>query len=84
MDQNELMYNNGAVGDQAIDFMDQSSSRMGLKESIDNVNEPQMAASNINFYEAAPETEQSLGKVSNARDIQVKSAKDYLKTNESE
>ena len=68
MDQNELMYNNGAVGDQAIDFMDQSSSRMGLKESIDNVNEPQMA-SNINFYEAAPDTEQSLGKVSNARDI---------------
>ena len=56
MDQNELMYNNAAVGDQAIDFMDQSSSRMGLKESIDNFNEPQMA-NNINFYEQAPDTE---------------------------
>ena len=37
----------------------------------------------INFYAEKADTETSIGKVSNAKDIQVKSAKDYLKTNDS-
>ena len=63
---------------------------MGMKESIDNLHEPAMAPLKdaqkypIDFYVEKPiETETSMGKVSNAKDIQVKSTKEYLKTNES-
>ena len=38
----------------------------------------------IDFYVEKPiETETSMGKVSNAKDMAVKSTKEYLKTNES-
>ena len=64
---------------------------MGMKESIDNLNEPAMAPLKdaqqkypIDFYVEKPiETETSMGKVSNAKDMAVKSTKEYLKTNES-
>jgi len=41
------MYNGGAVGDQAIDFMDQSSSRL-MRESREDLNAHEGTMANIN------------------------------------